>query len=139
MRPRDLQDLWSMIRHNLGRGPRPLFGHFSYAEKTEYWAFMWGTMVMAVTGLVLWFNDFTLRNLPTWVADASTVVHLYEAILATLAILVWHFYAVIFDPEVYPMDLSWLTGRASADHARRTRAPETGKPEEQKPPSPSEP
>ena len=27
-----------------------------------------------------------------------------------LAILVWHFYFVIFDPAVYPMDLAWLTG-----------------------------
>jgi hypothetical protein len=49
-------------------------------------------------------------------------VHFYEAILATLSILVWHFYMVIFDPEVYPMDLAWLTGRASEDHLRRTRS-----------------
>lgn len=131
MRPKDLRDLWAMIRHNLGRGPRPLFGHFSYAEKVEYWAFMWGTVVMAVTGLLLWFNDFTLRNLPTWVADAATAVHFYEAILATLSILVWHFYMVIFDPDVYPMDLSWLTGTTSAEHFRRTRSPEVAKDEEE--------
>jgi len=124
MRPRDLRDLVAMTRHNLGRGPRPLFGHFSYAEKIEYWAFLWGTAVMAVTGVLLWFNDFTLRNLPTWVADAATVVHYYEAILATAAIVVWHFYMVIFDPDVYPMDLAWLTGKTSADHVSRTREPE---------------
>jgi cytochrome b subunit of formate dehydrogenase len=121
MRPRDLRDLVAMVRHNLGRGPRPLFGHFSYAEKVEYWAFLWGTGVMAVTGLLLWFDDFTLRMLPTWIADAATVVHFYEAILATLSIVVWHFYMVIFDPDVYPMDRAWLTGKTSADHFRRTR------------------
>jgi formate dehydrogenase gamma subunit len=130
MRPLDLRQLWQMVKHNLGRGPRPLFGHFSYAEKIEYWAFVWGTAVMAVTGFLLWFNDFTLRNFPTWVADAATVVHFYEAILARLAILVWHLYMVIFDPDVYPMDLSWLTGRASADHLRRTRTPEAAKTDE---------
>ena len=124
MRPSDLGDLVAMVRHNLGRGPRPLFGHFSYAEKIEYWAFMWGTAVMAVTGFVLWFNDFTLRNFPTWVADAATTVHFYEAILATAAIVVWHFYMDIFDPDVSPMDLAWLTGETSADHASRTRKPE---------------
>jgi hypothetical protein len=43
--------------------------------------------------------------------DVATVIHFYEAALATLAILVWHFYAVIFDPLVYPMDTGWLTGR----------------------------
>jgi hypothetical protein len=32
-------------------------------------------------------------------------------VLATLAILVWHFYWVIFDPEVYPMDASWWHGK----------------------------
>jgi len=26
---------------------------------------------------------------------------------------VWHFYFVIFDPDVYPMNLAWLTGRMS--------------------------
>ena len=120
----DARDLWGMMRHNLGRGPRPLFGVFSYAEKLEYWAFMWGTAVMAVSGLLLWFNSFTLRNLPTWVTDAATAIHFYEAILATLAIVIWHFYMVIFDPDVYPMDLAWLTGRTSEEHFRRTRLAE---------------
>jgi hypothetical protein len=47
--------------------------------------------------------------------------HWYEAILATFSILIWHLYAVVFDPEVYPMDPSWITGRTSAEHLRRTR------------------
>lgn len=83
----------------------------SYVEKAEYLALMWGTAVMALTGFLLWFENFTLRWMPKWVIDISTVVHYYEAILATLAILVWHFYFVIFDPLVYPMDTAWLTGR----------------------------
>ena len=29
------------------------------------------------------------------------------------AIIVWHFYFVIFNPDIYPMNLSWLTGRMS--------------------------
>jgi hypothetical protein len=45
--------------------------------------------------------------------DISRVIHFYEAILATLAILVWHIYFVIFNPDVYPMNLAWLTGRMS--------------------------
>ena len=93
----------------------------NYAEKMEYWAFFWGTLVMAASGFLLWFESVSLRVLPTWVIDAATAVHWYEAILATLAILVWHFYMVIFDPDVYPMDHEWLTGRASADHLRAQR------------------
>jgi formate dehydrogenase gamma subunit len=122
---KDLADLWGLVRYNLGlSAARPLFGKFSYAEKVEYWAFLWGSVVMAVSGLLLWFNSFTLRNFPTWVSDAATAVHYYEAILATLSILVWHLYMVIFDPEVYPMDLAWLTGRSSEEHIRHTRSPE---------------
>jgi len=46
----------------------------------EYWAFMWGTLVMTASGALLWFNNFTLRNFPKWVSDAATAVHYYEAL-----------------------------------------------------------
>jgi hypothetical protein len=70
---------------------------------------------------VLWFNNLSLHYLPKWVSDASTAIHFYEAVLATFAILIWHSYIVVFDPEVYPMDRSWLTGKTSADHLRHHR------------------
>jgi cytochrome b subunit of formate dehydrogenase len=118
----DLKDLGAMLRANLGGGGSPpKFGAFSYAEKIEYWAFVWGTAVMALSGMVLWFENWSLRNWPKWVADAATALHWYEAILATLSILIWHLYMVVFDPDVYPMDRAWLTGRTSADHLRHTR------------------
>jgi cytochrome b subunit of formate dehydrogenase len=124
MMPRlqDAFDLLNTFRYNLGLSrERPLFGKFSYAEKVEYLAFLWGTVVMAVSGFILWFDNFSLRNFPKWVSDAATALHWYEAILATLSILIWHFYMVIFDPDVYPMDTAWLTGRASAEHLKNTR------------------
>jgi hypothetical protein len=37
-------------------------------------------------------------------------MHFYEAWLAFLAILVWHVYFVIFNPDMYPMNLAWLKG-----------------------------
>ena len=118
----DARDIFNMFRFNLGLSKaRPTFGMFSYAEKMEYWAFMWGTMVMAVTGLLLWAENWSLSHFPKWVMDAATTAHWYEAILATLSILVWHWYLVIFDPDVYPMDLAWLNGKASAGHLRETR------------------
>lgn len=119
---KDASALVAFFRWALGRSQaRPSFGVFSYAEKMEYWAFVWGTVVMAASGFLLWFENWSLSVFPTWVTDAATAVHWYEAILATLAILVWHFYLVIFDPDVYPMDLAWLSGRASADHLRALR------------------
>ncbi len=118
----DVTEFWAVLRYNLGlTRERARFGKFSYVEKLEYWAFFWGMAVMTVSGLLLWFNDFTLRNFPKWLADAATAVHFYEAVLATLSILVWHFYFAIFDPDVYPMDRAWLTGRLPAEHLREVR------------------
>jgi cytochrome b subunit of formate dehydrogenase len=118
----DARDLVQLVRFNIGQSAeRPHFGKFSYAEKVEYGAFIWGTVVMAVSGFLLWFNNFTLQNFPKWVSDAATAIHFYEAILATFSILLWHFYLVIFDPDVYPMEMAWLTGKVSAEHLQHTR------------------
>jgi len=118
----DARALSRMFLYNLGLAEeRPTFSKFNYVEKVEYFAFVWGSAVMAATGFTLWFNNIALRYFPKWVSDAATALHYYEAILATLAILIWHFYTVIFDPDVYPMDRAWLTGKASADHLRHTR------------------
>jgi formate dehydrogenase gamma subunit len=119
---KDATDMLHVFRYNLGlTKAEPKFGKFNYAEKMEYWAFLWGTTVMALSGFLLWFNNFTLRHFPKWFADAATAVHWYEALLATFSILIWHFYLVIFDPVVYPMDTAWLDGKIPADHYRHTR------------------
>ncbi len=116
MRPTrdDWRELKERIAFLAGRRPDPpITPWLGYPEKMEYLAVVWGSVIMGVTGFVLWFDDFFLRWLPKWVMDVSTVIHFYEAVLATLAILVWHLYFVIFDPVVYPMDTAWLTGRSA--------------------------
>ena len=119
---KDVTDLIDVVRYNLHlREKEPQFGKFNYAEKLEYWAFLWGTVVMALSGFLLWFNNFALRYFPKWITDAATAVHWYEALLATFSILLWHFYMVIFDPLVYPMDTAWLDGKIPADHYRHSR------------------
>jgi len=119
---KDVTDLLQVVAYNLGlTSSEPRFAKFNYAEKVEYWAFMWGTVVMSVSGFLLWFNNFTLRHFPKWVSDAATAVHYYEAVLATFSILLWHFYMVIFDPLVYPMDTAWINGKVPADHYRHSR------------------
>jgi len=119
---RDARDIVDVFLYNLGLSQKqPSFAKFNYAEKMEYWAFLWGTLVMALSGFLLWFNNFTLSHFPKWVSDAATAIHWYEALLATFAILIWHFYLVIFDPLVYPMDTAWLDGKISADHYRHAR------------------
>jgi cytochrome b subunit of formate dehydrogenase len=115
---RDPRDVLAAFAYMLGRRPTPPRpGKFSYIEKAEYWAFLWGSVLMAATGIVLWLADLSLRHLPKWIMDVATAIHFYEAVLATLAIVVWHLYWVIFDPDVYPMDASWWHGRSPAPRA----------------------
>lgn len=108
---RDLTDPWGVLKYNLRLAPeKPAFGRFCYIEKAEYWAMAWGTALMTVTGAILWFENASMGYFTKLGFDISRTVHFYEAVLATLAIVVWHFYFVVFNPDVYPMNLAWLTG-----------------------------
>jgi len=125
MRPtwEDLGEFRERLRYFVGlRKDPPPTGPIGYAEKLEYLSLMWGIVVMTVTGFLLWFETLVLRWLPKWITDVAVVIHFYEAILATLAILVWHFYFVIFDPVVYPMDTAWLTGRSPRGRLLKRRS-----------------
>jgi cytochrome b subunit of formate dehydrogenase len=109
-------DVLNNLRYYLGSGgTKPQFKRFNYAEKAEYWALVWGTIVMAVSGLMLWFKVVVGHLFPRWWLDVATTVHFYEAILATLAIMVWHLYQIVFDPEVYSMNLAWWDGKMSIE------------------------
>lgn len=125
-RASDVKEAWLNLTYNLGlRSTPPHLAPHGYVEKAEYWAVVWGAVVMIITGLMLWANRFTLRWLPKSFSDLATAVHFYEAVLAGLAILVWHLYSVIFDPDVYPMETAWLTGRSVK--RKRQEQPEEGR------------
>lgn len=126
----DWHEFKERIAYFLGRREHPPKSPWiGYPEKLEYLAVVWGTLVMAATGFALWFENVLLRWLPSWVADLATTIHFWEAVLASLAILVWHFYAVIFDPVVYPGDPAWLTGRSAPGRAFEREAPEEPSPD----------
>src|SRR5579862_8403100 len=115
----DARGAFQNLCYYLGLSNRkPEFARFNYAEKAEYWALVWGMFVMAGTGLMLWAKIVVGNHLPRWWLDAATAIHFYEAILATLAILVWHFYQVFFDPDVYPMNWAWWDGKMTLHHYR---------------------
>lgn len=108
-----LTDYMSGRRQNLPEDHHPR--GMSYIAKAEYWALVWGTAVMTVTGALLAFNDWTLANMPAWMPSFATLVHYYEAVLATLAIVVWHFYPVLMDPAIYPVNLAMWSGKAGEE------------------------
>ena len=117
--PKDAFDAWGAMRYYLGLSKeKPSFGRFSYAEKAEYWALVWGTALMALTGVMMWAHVSTGNWFARWWVDVATAIHFYEAILAVLAILVWHFYQIFFDPDVYPMNWAWWDGKMPVEQYR---------------------
>jgi cytochrome b subunit of formate dehydrogenase len=128
-RMNDPREALGNFAYNLGLGDTPpgRSAH-SYIEKAEYWAVVWGAIVMIATGLLLWANNLAMKMLPKSWLDIATSVHFYEAVLASLAIVVWHFYSVIFDPDVYPLNTAFLKGTSvkktehTKDHAAHTAA-----------------
>ena len=113
---KDALDMWQAVRYLAGwEQHKPQIGRFGYAEKMEYWAVVWGTLIMGATGLTIWLKIDVTQHLPRWLVMVATTIHYYEAVLACLAILVWHFYHVIFDPEVYPLNTACLDGRISEE------------------------
>jgi formate dehydrogenase gamma subunit len=110
----DARDLGSNLLYFVGKNRQhPQFSRFGYAEKLEYWAVIWGTLIMGVTGLMIWMKIDVTRYLPRWAVDVATTIHYYEAILACLAIVVWHFYHVLIAPGTYPMNFAWWDGKVS--------------------------
>jgi cytochrome b subunit of formate dehydrogenase len=116
----DWKNLIQMVKYNLGLATAPpAMGRFNYTEKLEYFGLVWGSTVMIVTGLVLWFETPFLNRFPYWAIELATSVHYYEAILAALSIIVWHFYFTIFNPDVFPLSRAMITGEIDREEMER--------------------
>ncbi|MGC8783630.1 MAG: cytochrome b/b6 domain-containing protein [Armatimonadota bacterium] len=114
---KDFADIWQMLRCYLGMSQeKPRFGRFNWIEKFEYLAVVWGTVVMILTGLIMWGEDLAFRYLPLWMWHIARLIHGYEALLAFLTIIIWHMYHVHFKPGMFPMSRVWLDGRISLRH-----------------------
>jgi cytochrome b subunit of formate dehydrogenase len=111
---KDFTDIVDSLRLGLGVGSRqPQFGRFNYRQKFEYWGLMFGSAIITLTGLILMFPVIVTRALPGQFVAASAEIHGWEATLAVLTIVVWHFYEVILRPDVFPADFTIFTGKIS--------------------------
>lgn len=96
--------------YNLGLGKtNPQQGRYTFDEKAEYWALVWGTVVMGITGFMMWNPIATTRFLPGIFVPAAKAAHSGEALLAVLAIIVWHMYHV----HLRQFNKSMFTGKLS--------------------------
>jgi cytochrome b subunit of formate dehydrogenase len=89
----DFRNLVQMVLFNAGLAKeRPKFDRYTIEEKLEYWALIWGQLVMGLTGFVMWFPLVVTEIMPGQVFAVSQALHRWEAMLAALAILTWHMY-----------------------------------------------
>jgi cytochrome b subunit of formate dehydrogenase len=106
-------------RHPFWKFERPPdFGRYNFIEKLEYLAVAWGSLVMIASGFFMWNVELSLRLFPLWLHDIFVIAHGYEAMLAFLAIIIWHMYNVHLNPEVFPMSRIWLDGKITGHQLR---------------------
>ncbi len=101
----DLSNAWQSLRYNFGfEKHEPKQGFYTFEEKFEYWALVWGTAVMAITGFILWNPILSTKLLPSSFIPVAKAAHSGEALLAVLAVLIWHMYHVFikhFNKSMY--------------------------------------
>jgi cytochrome b subunit of formate dehydrogenase len=106
----DVKAAWGTFLYNLRlKKNKPQQGRYTFDEKFEYWAFIWGTIVMGLTGFMLWNPIATSKILPGVIIPAALAAHSGEALLAVLAIAIWHFYNV----HIKHLNKSMFTGQIS--------------------------
>ena len=108
----DLKDGIQAVLYNVGLAKSfPQMGRYTFEEKMEYWAFVWGTVVMVATGFMMWNPLTTVKFLPGVVIPAAKAAHGGEAVLAVLAIIIWHMYGV----HVKRFNKSMFNGKMEED------------------------
>lgn len=107
---KDAYDIRDTVAYNLGlKDEAPRMRKFNFGEKFEYWAVVWGTAVMIITGFILWNPISATRILPGSFIPAALEAHGWEAVLAAASIVIWHLYSVL----VKHRNLSMFTGTLS--------------------------
>lgn len=128
---KDIFDAIYSFFHNIGlRKEPPKMPRYNYTEKMEYLAMIWGYFLMGLTGFMLWNPILTTRIFPGEIVPAAKVAHGLEAVLAVLAIILWHFYNVHIKHWNWSMFKGHLTRHEmQEEHALELEKIESGKPE----------
>jgi formate dehydrogenase gamma subunit len=112
----DFKDTIDNLRYYAGYAETPpKFGRYDYKQKFEYWGLIFGSLVMVVTGFILYFPIAVSNLLPAELIPAAKVMHSYEALFAFLIVLVWHILGAHLAPESFPIDVSIFTGKVRKD------------------------
>ncbi|WP_114009728.1 cytochrome b/b6 domain-containing protein [Cohaesibacter intestini] len=120
----DAKDIWAMGKWFFGKGPRPVFDHWTYWEKFDYWAPFWGMFIIGISGAMLWFHNITAAYLPGWVFNIATIVHGEEAFLAAVFLFTVHYFNCHWRPDKIPQDIVIWTGTMPLEEFKHERTVE---------------
>lgn len=115
-RKKDFVDFLVTLKSYLNiSSERAKFKKFNFIQKFQYWGVFAGILIMGISGVILWFKEFSMAVLPKWVMDTTLVVHGYEGTIAFLVLFLWHQYNAHLNPDVFPMDKTWIDGKMSLE------------------------
>jgi cytochrome b subunit of formate dehydrogenase len=116
---KDFKDAIDNLRYYAGYAETPpKFGRYDYRQKFEYWGLVFGSLIMVVTGFILYFPIAISRVLPAELIPAAKLMHSYEALFAFLIVLIWHMAGAHLAPEAFPIDTSIFTGKVRKEKLR---------------------
>ena len=97
----------------LGVSKQPLrFDRYTLAEKVSYWVLMICIVTLGLTGIVQAYPIMATRIFPGTIIPLAKIFHHWEAILAVLAVVVWHLY----DVAIRRFNVSIFTGNMPIQH-----------------------
>ena len=118
-RLKDVTDFLKKLLYNLGlSNQQPRFDKYDYLQKLQYWGVVIGTVIMVITGLVLWFVNQSMAVLPKWVIDVTMLIHGWDGVMIFIVLFLFHLYNVHLNPEVFPMSKTWIDGKISIDRLK---------------------
>jgi cytochrome b subunit of formate dehydrogenase len=120
----DARDIVAMLQWFFGVKPRPMFDHWNYMQKVDYWAPFWGIAMLAASGAMLWYKELTAAYLPGWIFNVATIVHGEEALLAAFYLFTIHYFVNHWRPDKFPLDNVMFTGSMPLEEFKREYAVE---------------
>lgn len=115
----DGKDVVAMVKWFIGVAPRPVFDHWNYQQKFDYWAPFWGVAILVATGAMMWFKSLTGTALPGWTLNVATIIHGHEVVLATIYLFTIHFFVNHWRPDKFPLDTVIFTGSMPLEEFKR--------------------
>ncbi|MEG3617275.1 cytochrome b/b6 domain-containing protein [Magnetovibrio sp. PR-2] len=114
----DFRAFWHHLKWLVGRAEHPAFDRWAWWQKFDYWALWWGTIIVGVTGLVMFDPVVAAQYLDGWILNVARWVHKIEALLAMAHIFVVHFFIESYRPRAFPLSDHVFHGAADVEHMR---------------------